>query len=310
MPLHPQAEAICAMLEAVPSVELSDDAVPALRTGWGLLVAAGAGGAEPVHAVDELDVGGVPARCYRPSNAPSLPVVVFFHGGGWTIGNVEQYDPIARQLATRARAIVVSVDYRLAPEHPYPAGLEDCWNALEWVAAHATELGGDPARIAVGGDSAGGNFAAVCALRARDAGGPELALQVLVYPATDRDLDRGSMLANAEGFLLERETIRWFYDWYGRGGADPADWQVSPIRAVSLTGVAPAVVLTAEYDPLRDEGNDYAQRLRDAGIDVEHRCYEGLIHGFFGLSAAFDASRDAMDLVGAALQRAFGTLPS
>ena len=158
------------------------------------------------------------------------------------------------------------------------------------------------------GDSAGGNLAAVCALRARDEGGPNLALQVLVYPVCDCGLDTDSYRANGTGYLLETPRMRWFFDCYTRGGADPADWRISPLRAPDLAGVAPAVVITAEYDPLRDEGEAYARRLRDAGTAVEARRYDGMIHAFFGLSATFDAGREAMDQVGAALRRAFGTL--
>jgi acetyl esterase len=225
------------------------------------------------------------------------------------IGNIEQYDGTARQLANASGAIVVSVDYRSAPEHPFPAPLDDCWRALQWTAAHAAELGGDASRIAVGGDSAGGNLAAVCALRARDAGGPDLALQVLVYPVCDDDFETESYKANGTGYLLEAEQMQWFFDCYTEhGNADRANWQISPLRAPDLHGVAPAVVITAEYDPLRDEGEAYADRLREAGIEVEARRYDGMIHAFFGCPAAFDASVEAMQQVGTALRRAFGTL--
>jgi acetyl esterase len=204
-------------------------------------------------------------------------------------------------------AVVVSVDYRLAPEDPYPAPLDDCFTALKWAAAHATEIGGDASRIAVGGDSAGGNLAAVCALLARDAGGPALALQALIYPVTDVDFETASYVANGEGYLLETEQMRWFVESYTAGKIDPADWHVSPLRASDLAGVAPAVVLTAEYDPLRDEGAFYANRLRDAGVEVEYKCFDGMIHSFFGLPA-FDTAHDAMEFVVTGLRRAFGTL--
>ena len=310
MPLHPQAVAFCALVNSGGDVELTDDSVTALREGWGLLLSVGAGPAEPVFAVEDRRAAGVPVRVYRPAGATGLPIVVFFHGGGWTIGSVEQYDPVVRQLANRAGAVVVSVDYRLAPEHPFPAAYDDCLAALEWTVEHATELGGDPNRVAVAGDSAGGNLAAVCALRARDAGGPALALQALVYPVTDFDFERPSMVENAKGYFLETAALRWFFDWYTRGGTDPTDPRVSPMREAALTGVAPAVIVTAEFDPLRDEGEAYAQRLRDAGTPVEHRRYDGMVHGFFGLSGTFDASRDAVEFVATALRRAFGTLGS
>jgi acetyl esterase len=308
MPLHPQAKAICDMIAATRVEMPPDQRVEMTRIGWGLFLAMAGGEPEPVFAAEERDADGVPVRIYRPSPDPGLPVLVVFHGGGWVIGTAEQFDGIARQLANASDAIVVSVDYRLAPEHPFPAPLDDCWRAVQWTAAHAAEFGGDPARLAVGGDSAGGNLAAVCALRARDAGLP-IALQVLIYPVCDCDFTTGSYGDNAEGYFLEREEMEWFFDCYTAGGKhDPADPSISPMRANDLAGVAPALVLTAEFDPLRDEGEAYAAKLRAAGVDVETMRYEGMIHGFFGCPGAFEASRDAMSLVGTALRSAFGTL--
>jgi acetyl esterase len=286
-----------------------EDRVEMTRNGWGLYLAMTAGTPEPIFAVEDRDADGVPVRIYRPAPEEDLPILVVFHGGGWVIGTVEQYDSTARQLANASGAIVVSVEYRLSPEHPFPAPLDDCWHALQWAATHAAELGGDAARIAVGGDSAGGNLAAVCALRARDSGGPDLALQVLVYPVCDCDFETESYKANGEGYLLEAEQMRWFFDCYTAGGnIDPADWQISPLRAPDLRGLAPAIVITGEYDPLRDEGEAYTERLRAAGVAVESRRYDGMIHGFFGCPGAFDASVEAMGQVGTALRRAFGTL--
>ena len=309
MPLHPQAQLICDTANAARVDTPPDQRVELTRQAWGMFLVMAGGEPEPVSAIEDRDADGVPVRVYRPSSDPGLGVLVVFHGGGWVIGSMASFDVIARQLANASNAVVVSVDYRLAPEHPYPAPLDDCWAALQWTAAHAAELGGDPSRLAVGGDSAGGNLAAVCAQRARDEGGPDLALQVLVYPVCDCDLDTASYLANAEGYLLEREEMQWFFDCYTDGGAhDPKDASISPLRAHDVRGVAPALVITAEYDPLCDEGEAYAARLREAGVPVEHHRYDGLIHGFFGLSAAFDAARDAVGLVGTALQRSFGTL--
>lgn len=307
MPLHPQAQAVCDLTNATRVLVPPEDRVQVTRDGWGLYLAMTGGEAQPVHAVEDRDADGVPVRVYRPSADPNLPIFVVLHGGGWVIGNVEQYDGIARWLANASGAVVVSVDYRLAPEHPYPAPLDDCFTALQWAATHATEIGGDASRIAVGGDSAGGNLAAVCALLARDAGRPELALQVLVYPVCDVDFGTPSYVANGEGYLLEAEQMRWFVDSYTAGKVDAGDWRISPLRAPDLRGVAPALVLTAEYDPLRDEGEAYADRLRAAGVAVEYRCYDGMIHSFFGLSA-YDSARDAMDFVATGLRQAFGTL--
>jgi acetyl esterase len=308
MPLHPQAKVICDLTAATHIEMPPEKRVEMTRRGWGLYLAMAGGEEEPVFASEERDADGVPVRVYRPSPDPGLPVFVVFHGGGWVIGSAEEFDGIARQLANASGAVVVSVDYRLAPEHPYPAPLDDCWRALQWTVAHAAEFGADATRIAVGGDSAGGNLAAVCAHRARDEG-LDLALQVLVYPVCDCDFGTASYSDNAEGYLLEREEMQWFFDCYTGGGKhDPADPSISPLRAPNLAGVAPALVVTAEFDPLRDEGEAYAARLRAAGVEVETRRYDGLIHGFFGCPGAFDTSRDAMTLVGTAVRRAFGTL--
>ena len=309
MPLDPQAKLVLDMAAATRVEVPPEQRVDTTRRGWGLFLQMAGGQPEPVFAIEDLDADGVPVRVYRPAPDPGLPVFVVFHGGGWVIGSVAEFDVIARQLANAANAIVVSVDYRLAPEHPYPAPLDDCRRALAWAAAHAHEFGGDPTRLAVGGDSAGGNLAAVCAQGARAEGGPALVLQVLVYPVCDCNFDTASYIANAEGYLLEREEMQWFFDCYTDGGRhDPADPSISPRRAADLRGLAPALVVTAEYDPLRDEGEAYAAQLRAAGVAVETRRYDGMIHGFFGLSGAFAAGRDAIELVGTALQRAFGTL--
>ena len=193
----------------------------------------------------------------------------------------------------------------MAPEHPYPEPLDDCWTAFQWVANNTAVFEGDPSRIAVAGDSAGGNIAAVVALMARDAGLP-LALQALIYPATDATMSTQSYSDNGEGYLLEAKQMRWFWDCYTRGGADGADWHISPLRAPEVAGVAPALVITAEYDPLRDEGEAYARRLADAGVPVELTRYDGMIHAFCALPAMLDDGKVAMQQVGGSLQKAFG----
>lgn len=229
--------------------------------------------------------GDLPVRVYRPEGDGPAPVLVWYHGGGWVIGEVETSDATARTLCARAGAVVVSVEYRLAPEHPYPAAPDDAWAALRWVAEHASELGGDPDRLAVGGDSAGGNLAALVALRARDEGGPALRHQLLVYPCTDLRMPHPSIDENGEGYFLTKATMEWFTDHYlgpDRSHGDPADPTVSP-AAADLAGVAPAQVLTAEYDPLRDDGDAYAAALAAAGVPVHHAPHEGLVHGFFGM---------------------------
>jgi acetyl esterase len=310
MPLHPQARAVCDLVNAMPYVPPSNSRLQEIRDSFATLVAIGAGPAQEVFAIEDAEADGVPVRIYRPAPDPDLPVVVYFHGGGWTIGSVDQFDLITRQIANVTNAIVVSVDYRLAPEHPFPAPLDDCWTALLWAAKNASTFGGDASRLAVMGDSAGGNLAAVCALLARDAGGPELAMQVLVYPVVDNAITTASYNENAEGYLLTREDMMWFLaNYIGFNDREAEiDWRITPLHAPDLHGVAPAVVLTAEFDPLRDEGRAYAARLEGAGVPVVRMQYDGLIHGFVGLSAAFEASLDALQRISAELSRAFGTI--
>jgi acetyl esterase len=312
MPLHPQAQTLCDLVNAMGGAAASDDQLEAARDGHAMLTSAGSGEPQAVAHVEDRTVpgphGGIPVRIYRPRDEVDLPVLVWLHGGGWTIGSVDVYDPITRAIANAAGCIIVSVDYRLAPEHPFPAPLDDCWAAVQWAGSHAADFGGDPARVAIGGDSAGGNLSAVCALLARDAGGPTLALQLLVYPTTDARCGAESQTTNGQGYLLERAQLDWFYDCYLRNGGDRADWRVSPLLAPSLEAVAPALVITAEYDPLRDEGEAYAKRLADAGVPVEVTRYDGMIHAFFGLTMTFDDAHDALSQSAAALRRAFGTV--
>lgn len=308
MPLHPQAQLLCDLVNAMGGAPASDETLEEARNGLALLHSAGSGEPEAIYAVGDLDADGVPVRVYRPSPDDGRPVVVYLHGGGWTLGSVEVYDPVTRALANAAQAIVVSVDYRLAPEHPFPAPLDDCMTALRWIAKNAATFEGDASRLAIAGDSAGGNLAAVCALLARDEGGPDLALQALVYPVTDSDLTTGSYRENGRGYLLEEAEMQWFFDCYTRGGTDRADWRISPLRAPDVAGVAPALVITAEFDPLRDEGEAYARRLADAGVPVELERYDGMIHAFFALLGSLDDGRAALDRTATALRRAFGTL--
>lgn len=241
--------------------------------------------------------GEIPVRIYRPDSGQAAggrpPIVVYFHGGGWTIGDLDGCDASCRAMTARTGVIVMSVDYRLAPEHRYPAAADDAYAATCWAAEHAAELGGDPSRLVVGGDSAGGNLAAVTALRARDSGGPALALQVLIYPVTDIGQDTGSYQENAEGFFLTAAHMRWYWGCYLGPDGDGGGPYASPLRAVNLGGLPPAMVLTAECDPLRDEGNAYAERLRAAGVPVTARCYEGMFHGFYNLGGVLDQATAA-----------------
>jgi acetyl esterase len=248
--------------------------------------------------------GALPVRLYRPEERGILPCLVFLHGGGWTLCSIETHDATCRKLANGAGCLVVSVDYRLAPEHRFPAAAEDAFAAVRWVAERAEGLGIDPGRIAVGGDSAGGNLAAVVALMARAAGAPPLRHQLLIYPVTDHDFETGSYRDNAGGPLLTRSMMQHFWDLYAPGEAR-AHPHASPLRAADLSSLPPATVLTAEYDPLRDEGEAYAERLRQAGVAVRASRYDGMIHGFFAFDDVLPAALDAVAEASAALREAF-----
>ncbi|BBK31348.1 acetyl esterase [Stella humosa] len=250
--------------------------------------------------------GSIPVRLYwPPSAAGKLPVVVYFHGGGHVIGNLDTHDVICRNLCAGAEALVLSVDYRMGPENRFPAAVEDSWAALLWIAGAAAGLGADGTRIAVTGDSAGANLAAVVALMARDAGGPAIRLQALIYPVADYHLTGDSFERYATGFgMLTRGAMEWFRGHYLNGIEDARDWRASPIHAPDLAGVAPALVVTAECDVLRDDGIRYAAALRAAGVAVEEREYAGMIHGFFGLTPAIDDAVAAQAFVCDAMKRA------
>jgi acetyl esterase len=231
-------------------------------------------------------------------------VLVYYHGGGWVIGDLDTHDVQCRQITAEAGIAVVAVDYRLAPEHKFPAAIDDAWAATRWVVAQAAELGIDASRLAVGGDSAGGNLAAVVALMARDAGGPAIALQVLAYPVTDVGAESKSYGDFAEGYMLTRDGMRWFTNHYLKSPAEATDWRASPLRAASLAGVANALVITAGFDPLRDEGAAYAARLTDAGVQVDYINYGGMIHGFMPMGKLIATGNRATSHVAASLRQA------
>lgn len=248
------------------------------------------------------------ARLYAPSTEAGLPVLLYLHGGGFTIGSVATHDALCRQLAHLAGCAVVSLDYRLAPEHRFPTASNDAWDALQWLAAHGASLGLDPMRLAVGGDSAGGTLAAACAILARDAGLP-LALQLLIYPGTCAHQDTDSHLRYAHGLVLERAGIQWFFDNYVRNAADRGDWRFAPLLAPDLEGVAPACFCLAELDPLVDEGVQYADLLRMAGVPVQLDIYKGVTHEFIKMGRAIPEARQAHADLAAALRAALGTAP-
>lgn len=302
-----------ALLDAVPLEFTVEDGVDAAREKFRAL-------RPPPEMLPQLrieertigdgDLADIPARIYWPpvQQHDNLPVLVYYHGGGWAIGDLDTHDHVARAHAVGAEAIVVSVDYRLAPEHPYPAGVEDSWAALRWVGEHAAELGGDPTRIAVAGDSAGGNLSAIMALRARDAGGPPLVFQLLWYPVAVGDLKAPSFIENADAYILNQDVMSAFLTWYlpGVDLDDPASLptDVAPANAESLSGLPPAFIGTAEHDPLRDDGGRYAELLTAAGVAVQHSNEPTMVHGYVSLALASPAATEATERGIAALRAA------
>jgi len=251
---------------------------------------------------------GVPMRAYRPAGVAKtelLPALVYFHGGGWTIGDLDTHDVLCRQLANGARCAVFSVEYRLAPECPFPAAVEDCISATSLVHREAAALHADPSRIGVGGDSAGGNLAAVVTLHARDSGGPPLCFQLLIYPATDQNMQTESLARNGRDYLLTVPLMERFRANYLPRPADYGDWRASPALAKSHAGLPPALVLTAGFDPLLDEGRQYAELLARAGVEVAYRDYPDMIHGFIVMGGVLDTAKAAVADCCAALRRAY-----
>ncbi len=248
--------------------------------------------------------GPIPLRIYDPGGAGPKPAIVYFHGGGWVLGSIETHDHYCRCLANASGMLVVSVEYRLAPEHPYPAAVDDCYAATKWVSEQAAELGADAARICVAGDSAGGNLAAAVALKARDEEAPKLAFQVLIYPILDHNFDTDSYLRNMEGFHLTRDAMIWFWDLYVPDNARRGEDYASPLRADNLEDLPPALVITAEYDPLSDEGEAFVKRLQAAETPVELVPYPGTIHGFARRTKLWQHARDCLQEVGEKLREA------
>jgi acetyl esterase len=252
--------------------------------------------------VRNLSAGTVPVRLYRPGDGV-LPAFVFFHGGGWVVGDLNTHDIVCRQIARESNAVVIAVDYRLAPEHRFPAAADDAWTATTWIAAHAAELGIDPQRIAVGGDSAGGGLAAVVALQARDSRTLRLSLQVLIYPVMDLRAASDSYSRFAEGYSLTRAAMLWYIAQYAPAAEAVHDWRASPLLAPWVHGVAPAFIIAAELDPLVDEGAAYARRLQGARVPVDYQVIPGMIHGFLTMGGKVDAANRVVSMVAAALKR-------
>ncbi|WP_035867411.1 alpha/beta hydrolase [Kitasatospora cheerisanensis] len=297
MPLHPQAEAMRRQRAAAGTPPLYTRTLGEARAADLADIRAAAGNPEPVGSVEELSVpgpgGALPLRVYRPESDGELPVLLYLFGGGWTLGSPDTSDAICRRLTNAVGCVTVSVGYRLAPEHPFPAAVHDVLAAAEWIAGHGDELGVDAGRFAVGGDSAGGNLAAALTLAAQERGGPALRHQLLVYPNTDHGADTPSVREHDDPLLFNRRSVAWYWGHYLADPADGANPLASPLRAASLAGLPPATVITAEYDPLRDEGEAYAEALRAAGVPVGLRRYEGMPHGFFAMAGVLDDGRDA-----------------
>jgi acetyl esterase len=305
MALHPQCKAFLDQIAAGGGRPLHEMSAAEARAN--AMPPELAGPEQPVHKVENRRVPGdgglIPVRVYYPFETAQLPGLVYFHGGGFVLGGLDGSDRTCRALANGSGCVVISVDYRLAPEHTFPAAADDAFAVTQYVAEHAAEFGVDPALLAVGGDSAGGNLATVVALRARDAGGPPIAFQLLVYPWVDFSDDSPSMREFAADHFLTAEAMAWFADYYLPAPIDRRQPWVSPMHA-KLEGLPPAFVLTAECDPLRDQGEAFARRLEAAGVQTTVKRYEGMFHPFFSLGGIIDGAKTAMADASAALKTA------
>jgi acetyl esterase len=307
MPLDPQVKILLDQIASAPGPKLHTLTAPDARRVTGSMFKVPPERTEKVFKVEDRKIpgpgGSIPIRVYTPEGNGPFPVLVFFHGGGWVICDLDSHDGPCRALTNKVGCVTVSVDYRLAPEHKFPAGVEDCFAATKWVSEHAKELNVDASRLAVGGDSAGGNLSAVIAQLARDAGGPKISFQLLIYPATEAELDTYSHKTFTDYFLT-KDDIAWFWKQYLRTPADRKDPRIAPALAKSLKGLPPALIITAEFDPLRDEGEAYGEKLRAAGVPVSVTRYEGMIHGFVSMYEVLDKGKQAIDESAAALRKA------
>ncbi|HEX2916091.1 MAG TPA: alpha/beta hydrolase [Chloroflexia bacterium] len=308
MPLDPQARMLLDSMAGAPPLHTVP--IELLRQGEAASVAM-LGAPEPVAKVENREIDGpagpVPVRIYTPEGHGPFPILIIMHGGGWILGNLDTFDVYNRAVTNRAGCISISVDYRLAPENKFPVPLEDCYAVLQWAAEHGAQLGGDSKRLAILGDSAGGNLAAGLALLARDRGGPKIIFQVLVNPALEYpDPGTPSMQELGDGkYGISRESLRYGLDIYLQGEADRQNPYFAPPRSDNLAGLPPALVLTAEYDPLRDEGEIYAEKLREAGVSVQAKRYDGVLHGWVVMAVMMDKGKQALIDIGAALRAVF-----
>lgn len=311
MPLDPQAEALLKQLMDA-GAQPFETLTPAEGRVAALAFQALGGEPEDVANIEYQFIPGptadLPAWIYRPDDttAGSSPGLIYFHGSGWVVGNIGVFDLVNRALANRTGCVVIAVNYQKAPEHKFPIPFDDCHAATQWVFDNASELGLDAGRIGVIGDSAGGNLAAAVTLRARDENGPRLACQVLVYPAVQYGWDSPSAVANAEGYLLQRASMEYFWKHYVKSASDGTNPYCSPLAAEDHSGLPPAFIACAEFDPLRDDGRNYAEKLKAAGVPVEFRLYEGMIHGFFWMSGVLEQSKVLIDDIGREVRSALG----
>lgn len=311
MPIDPQVQAVLDQLNAAGSPPFTEMTVAEARAASMTAFADLVGAPEAISSVVNRFIPGptsdLPVRIYVPEQQ-SRPsgALVYFHGSGWVVQNIDVSDAPARAVANRTGCTVIAVNYQKAPEHKFPVPFDDAYAAVTWVAEHADELSIDPQRIGVMGDSAGGNLAAAVCLKAQARGTPAIACQVLIYPATDFGWDKPSAIKNAEGLVLERSTMQWFWSHYLASDSEADNPFVSPLRAPSLAGLPPAFIVTAEFDPLCDDGELYGERLRQAGVPVKVHRYEGVTHGFFWMSGVVDQSRQLIDEIGAEVRAIFG----
>lgn len=306
MPLDPKSQALMDMLAGAGFDGLEHQPI---ETGRALVSSIAAMGGDPPDVAEAREItipgpdGEVSARLYRPARDTLLPVFLWLHGGGWVYGTVDLNDTFCRNVANRVEAVVLNVDYRLAPEHPYPAALDDAVTMVSWVQEHGAEIGGDSTRVAIGGESAGGNIAAAAALRLRDSGAPPLSLQVLVSPLLDSAMTSGSYEEHGEGKFLTKSLVAWAWEHYANGHLQEP--YASPMHAADLSGSAPALIINAEYEPVHDDGAAYYRRLLDGGVAAEWIDFKGMIHGFFEMATHFPQAHESWEAVMQALTKAF-----
>ncbi|WP_019412638.1 alpha/beta hydrolase [Paenisporosarcina sp. TG20] len=296
MPVNPKIQYFLEQMNTMPAASMDQITPEAMRSLENAQLAAQQ--KETVEKVEDITIPlagrNIPIRLYIPKGEGPYPALVFYHGGGWVLGSIESHDAICRELANLAACVVISVEYRLAPEHKFPSAVNDAYESLEWVASHAAELGIDPDRIAVGGDSAGGNLATVACLIAKERNGPHVVHQLLLYPSAGPATDYPSMAENGEGYLLTGEMMKWFQSHYLQNAEDRIHPYLSPILSDNLEGLPSTTILTAQYDPLRDVGIAYAEKLQSHGVEVFHKNYEDLIHGFANFTSFVPEARQAV----------------